>query len=74
MLTLEMSIPIVGRMSVSFRIVLCRLPDIPVTVRVVLGLARLLEPLMLVTCMIHYEIKHKFHASLVELVLKDVNV
>lgn len=73
-LTLEMSVPVIGRVSVSFGVVLCRLPDIPITIRVVLGLSRLPEPLMLITGMIHDQIENELHASFMELVLEDINI
>jgi hypothetical protein len=69
-----MSVPVIGRVSVSFGIILCRLPDVPITIGVVLGLSRLPEPLMLITGMIHDQVENELHASLMELVLEDINI
>jgi hypothetical protein len=51
-----MASPVVWRLAVSLSIVPGRLPDIPIPERVVLGLSGLLEPMMLVTGVVHDQI------------------
>jgi hypothetical protein len=72
--SLEVTGPIVWRLSVTFGVVLRRLPEIPVAVRIVLGLARLLEPLVLVTGVVHHKIQYELHATLVELVHERIDI
>jgi hypothetical protein len=66
--------PIVRGLSVAFGVILGRLPKVPVSVRVILGLARFFEPLMLITCMVDDEIEDELHAALVKLVFEYVDV
>lgn len=71
---MKVSLPVVGGLSVTVCIILGRLPDVPISVRVVLGFAGLLEPLVLVTGVVDDQIQHQLHSSIVELVLQDINV
>lgn len=55
--------PIVGRLSVALLVVSGRPPDIPVPVLVILGTPRLLEPLVLVTGMVHHQVHEQLHSA-----------
>lgn len=63
--TLEMRDPVVGRLAIALIIVFRRSPDIPIAVLVILGAARLLEPLVLVAGVVDDQIHQKFHTTLV---------
>lgn len=63
--TLEMRNPVVGRLAIALLIILRRLPDIPVTVLVILGAARLFEPFMLIASVVDDQIHEEFHTALV---------
>lgn len=55
-------------------IILGRPPDIPVSKRVILGLPRLFEPLVLIAGMIHDQVEDEFHTSLVKGIPENINV
>lgn len=71
---LEVTLPVVGWLTVTLSIVARRTPDVPVAERVVLGLSGFLEPFVLVGGVVHDEIEDELHAALVELVTEDVDV
>lgn len=72
--TLKVAVPVVWWLSVAVGVVARRAPDVPVTVRVVLGLAGLFEPFVLVTGVIHDQVQDKLHSALVEHVLEGIDV
>ena len=63
--TLEMRHPVVRRVTVALLIIPSRLPNIPIPILIVLGAARLLEPLMLVASMVDNQVHEKLHTALV---------
>lgn len=69
-----MTLPIIRRASIALLIVPGWLPDVPISVWVILGLSRLLEPLVFVAGVVHDEIEDELHASLVEGVAEDIYV
>lgn len=72
--TLKVTFPIIGRLSIALSIVLGGSPDVPVAVGVVLGLAGLLEPLVLVTGVVHDQVHDELHPSIVQFVLQHIDV
>lgn len=72
--TLEMACPVVWRLAVPLSIVLGRLPDIPVSEGVVLGLSGLLEPFVLVARMVDNEVEHHLHPTLMELICECIHI
>lgn len=53
--------PVIRRMPIALLIKPGRLPDIPITVLIILRAPRLLEPLNLITSMVHHQIHQKLH-------------
>lgn len=57
--------PVVGRVSVALLVILWRLPDVPVPELIVLGASGLLEPVDLVTGMVHNKVHKELHPPVV---------
>ena len=72
--TLKVRFPVVWRLSVTLGIVFRLLPDVPVSILVILGATRVLEPLMLVTCMIHNKVKNQLHPPFMEFVFQHIDI
>lgn len=71
---LEVAGPVVGGLAVPLGVVSGGSPDVPVSEGVVLGFPRLLEPVVLVAGVVHDEVEHQLHASLMQLVLEHIDV
>lgn len=69
-----MAVPVVRWLSITLDIVARRTPDVPVTIRVVLGLAGLFEPFVLITGVVHDQIQDELHSTFVELILEGIDV
>lgn len=71
---MEVRDPVVRRLAVAVGVIFRFLPDIPVSVWVILGAAGLFEPLMLVAGVVDDEVEDELHATLVQLVAEDIHI
>lgn len=72
--TLEMRDPIIRRLAIPLLVIPRRLPHIPIAVLIILRAARLLEPLMLVTRMVHDQIHEQLHAPIMTALDESLDV